>query len=856
MPGKIRERANTIGSKRIQFPPISPHVKKVIVGVLDEGPELPRNNQSPQPSGVVHIRATIDSKPVRIVIDSGSSISLINDRLFNNLPKINSSTKSDKVSRIVAANGSEISTAGIYQVPIKIVNKIFFHPVILTHGFSCDALLGNDFLSCHGATIDYRRMELRISDITIKIELDHAQTHYFLALQEDTTLQPMTETILLLDVIFPSSNEMQSAVALVEPTEKLRYHEFLRIARAIVNCSYRQIPVRIANFSEKAIKLFEGMKVATLEPIPDFDGKSTHVVNMLNKDITISQEDFIKQFNLHDSKRPPSELKRLKELLWKYYDVFAHNPKNPGRTKIAKHHIHTGDAHPLHQSPYRVSPAENEIIQKEVQQMLENKQIRPSSSPWSSPVVLVKKKDGSIRFCIDYRKLNSVTHRDTYPLPRVDETLDLLGNAQIFSKIDLASGYWQIEVDEKDREKTAFITRDGIYEWEVMPFGLTNAPATFQRTMDILLSGIKGIFCLVYIDDIIIFSKTFDEHLQQLEEVFKRLRKAGLQAKASKCSFIQNELIYLGHRVSFNGIEPDPSKIKVVRDFPVPASVRKVREFLGLCNYYRRFIRNFADLASPLTDLTKKDAKFDWTAECQACFDELKKRLTSEPILAHPDFRLPFTMHSDASNTGLGIVLTQVQDGKERVISYASRALTKAEKNYSTTEREALAVVWGSKYFRPYLYGRRYVVYTDHNALVSLMKSKDTSSRLTRWALTLEEYNPEIKHRPGKKNMNADALSRIYEEDNKDSVKEAIFLIDNISSLRFKSLQQSDPELRPLYSLLQTGKTIPGSDYILHNGYIMRQWTNKGSHVRNRTYQQYIVPAALRNEIMTACHDD
>ena len=316
-----------------------------------------------------------------------------------------------------------------------------------------------------------------------------------------------------------------------------------------------------------------------------------------------------------------------------------------------------------------------------------------------APVVMVRTPDGSWRFCIDFCKLNSIIHRDAYPLPQIDSTLDSLKGATYFTTLNLVSGYWQVAMAEDKKETTAFSTPQGHFEFNVMPFGLTNAPATFQRLMECVLAGLSGEEYLIYLDDIIVFSVSFKEHLVRLARVFGALQKAQLKLKLSKCHFAQWEVKYLGHIVSTKGITPDPSKVGAISSYPPPQNSKELKQFLGLSNYYRCFISNYANIAEQLNKLLRKDQynfKFLWDANCQAVFDQLKSKLTKAPILSYPDFTLPFTLQTDASDTALGGILSQSCDGCETVICYWSRQLTKAEKIYSTVEREALncCCVW------------------------------------------------------------------------------------------------------------------------------------------------------------------
>ena len=397
-----------------------------------------------------------------------------------------------------------------------------------------------------------------------------------------------------------------------------------------------------------------------------------------------------------------------------------------------------------------------------VEDMLTQNVIQLSHSPWASPVVLVKKKDGSMRFCVDYRCLNSVTKRDVHPLPRIDDTLDVLSGARYFTTLDLASGYWQVAMDPNDKEKTAFITHSGLFEFSVMPFGLCNAPATFQRLMETVLEGLARKQCFVYYDDILVISSTWEEHLQNLELVIERLKKAGLRLKPKKCAFARQKVTYLGHVISEAGISVDPTKIEKIQSYPIPVGLKPLRQFLGVASYYRRFTPQFSKIAEPLYALTRKNTPFVWTSSCQAAFEKLKELLITPLTLAFPNFELPFILETDASGVGLGAVLSQQQGSGPtscRPIAYASRTLQKHERNYGISELEALAVVWATKYFHAYLYGHQRKVFTDHSALKSLLNTPHPSGKLARWGLALQELDLQIEYCPGKQNAVADALS-------------------------------------------------------------------------------------------------
>ena len=453
----------------------------------------------------------------------------------------------------------------------------------------------------------------------------------------------------------------------------------------------------------------------------------------------------------------------LRDMLHEYSDIFALTDQELGCTSIVRHSIDTGEHRPIKRQPYRTPITRRDTIKQMVNQMQHQGVVQPSMSAWASPVVLVPKKDGSLRFCVDYRQLNSITRKDVFPLPRVDDNLDTFNGTNFFTSLDLASGYWQIELDDDARAKSAFTTYNGLYEFVRMPFGLCNAPATFQRVMQVILAGLEGKGVFVYLDDILIASKSFSEHIGQFKEVFDHLRSAGLRLKPKKCLLLHDEVPYLGHVVSAQGVKPDLAKTEKVKSFPVPLDVTGVRQFIGLASYYRRFVPSFASIASPLHSLTKKNSKFSWTAGCQAAFDKLKELLVSAPVLAYPRFGqgIQFVLETDASGVGLGAVLSQTQaDGQLHPVAYASRSLDTSERNYGITELETLAVVWAVRYFRPYLLGHHTTVFTDHSACVSVLSTARPAGKIARWALTMQEFDLTLKHRAGKLNANADALSR------------------------------------------------------------------------------------------------
>lgn len=413
-------------------------------------------------------------------------------------------------------------------------------------------------------------------------------------------------------------------------------------------------------------------------------------------------------------------------------------------------------ATPVAKAPYRLAPSEMKELMSQLQELLDKGFIRPSSSPWGAPILFVKKKDGSMRMCIDYRELNKRTVKNKYPLPRIDDLFDQLQGASCFSKIDLRSGYHQLKVREEDVAKTAFRTRYGHYEFLVMSFGLTNAPAAFMDLMNRVCQPFIDRFVIVFIDDILVYSKSEDEHRVHLRAVLEVLREKKLYAKFSKCEFWLKEIHFLGHVVSREGIKVDPTKIEAVMKWEQPKSPTEIKSFLGLAGYYRRFIKDFSRIAKPMTELTKKGVKFVWTDSQEQAFQILKRMLCEAPILTLPEGTDGMVVYSDASLTGLGCVLMQ----REKVIAYASRQLKPHEKNYPTHDLELAAVVFALKLWRHYLYGTKCTLFTDHKSLQYVFTQKEMNVRQRRWMELLKDYDCEIKYHPGKANVVADALSR------------------------------------------------------------------------------------------------
>ena len=581
----------------------------------------------------------------------------------------------------------------------------------------------------------------------------------------------------------------------------------------------------------------------------------------------------------------------LRELLTEYHSIFSIEDDERGETDMIEFEISTGDGAPKRQPVRRIPFAARQEVIRQLERMQRIGVIQPSKSPWASPVVLVRKRDGSLRFCIDYRALNSVTKPDLFPLPRINDLMDQLGASRCFTTLDLAAGYWQIKVRPDSQEKTAFITHEGLFEFRVMPFGVMNAPAVFQRLMQRVLAGLKTEcgkeFVSVYLDDVIIFSETLQDHVRHLRMVFDRIRAANLKLNPKKCKFMCDEVDYLGHLVTPAGLRPNNRNLDAVKHFPVPTNLRQLRQFLGLTSHYRRFIMNYSQLAHPLYQLTRKGALFHWTADCESAFESLRMKLITAPVLAYPNFDNDFVLETDASKQGLGAILSQYQtDRRLHPVAYASRSVSLAEANYAITDLETLAVVWAVTHFRYHLYGHVVTIITDHAAVKAILGAPNLSGKHARWWSRVYGSGikkVEIVHRAGNRNQHADALSRqpvepapaelvdaevqiatisthVHDSDcDINSLLEGRPGTDKFCENSFGSEQMNDATLQPLLEYLLDGKlpTDPtrgasimtqASDYTTVDGILYFVGQNKDNVPR------VVVPEGMRQKLIEEYH--
>ena len=704
-----------------------------------------------------YITAKLHGMDTYLLVDTGATVSLLSKTCYENIQGEENYELKSVDKEVLSANSSVIEIYGKTSVKFSLNETSLQHDMIIAD-ISVDGILGLDFLTKHKAIINLRNHQIDISGIQHSLQLEGTAHEYKVALVRRIVVPPRSEIITEGAICPGPDGGYPVKVGLVEPSDKFLRSDFGMLAKTLVR-RQDKIPLRIMNLSDTSKTIEMGTAVGKLSPVDEVLAVPSQ---SLECDGSEPIADHLKELFARSTEHLNQDQKvKAKRLINKYADLFAVSDKDMCRTSLAKRKINTGVQTPIKQQPRRLPFRMQDEVKEHVSDMLQRGIIKPSHSPWSSAIVLVRKKDGSTRFCVDYRRLNSVTTKDAYPLPRIDESLNQLRGCKWFCTLDLNAGYWQVELDPDDKDKTAFVTREGLYEFNVMPFGLCNAPATFERLMETVLSGLQWQVCLIYLDDVIVYGKTFEEMLHNLELVFEKLFSAGLKLKARKCVLFGKQVKYLGHIISEHGIQTDPEKIETVKNWPEPVNRTQVRSFIGLASYYRKFIANFAQIAQPLHKLTQASVPFKWNNECQSAFELLKHRLTSAPILTHPDFTQSFILDTDASQNAIGAALSQVQDGKERVVAYASKVLSKSEKKYCVTRKELLAVVTFIKHFRPFLYGHKFLVRTDHSSLKWLLRFKDPEGQLARWLEVISAYDMEIEHRAGKLHGNADGLGRI-----------------------------------------------------------------------------------------------
>ena len=731
---------------------------------------------------------------IKALVDTGATNSSVSPKVIYGDLKDEDIKLRPLRTTITVADGGTLGANEVAQIKVAVAENFpVEHTFCVVKFAGQDMILGYDFMKDNNVIIDVKEKsftmrENSVSDGNlIENEIEHDKPTTDKEEQDDGGLENEYERIRKIiwepnqdprrcvcageDLTIPVNTAVTvpgcldgnwgdvEGPLIIQGVDRLTEKQAVRLAHGIVNAE-PVVPLRVINLSDEDQTLRKGTVLAEYDEAviwSDMDLPGQEIEEELDK----SERLFGEMISRSTTGLDPEEIKEAETFLHsnKQKNFILHS-NDLGHTTLTPHKIDTGDSRPIRQGPRRLPLAKRQVADREVKRMLDMGVIEPSTSPWSSPIVLASKKGGDVRFCIDFRKVNAVTKKDSFPLPRIDDSLNKLQGSSWFSTMDLASGYWQVAMDEEDAEKTAFVVEDGLYQFKVLPFGLCNAGATFQRLMQLTLSGLSWEQVLVYIDDLIVHSQTFSEHLKHLKQVFEKLAAAGLKMAPKKCTFFRREVTFLGHIVSEKGVQTDPSKTSAVAEWPIPRKLKEVQAFLGLCGYYRKFIKGFSAIAQPLYRLTQKDQKFVWDIDCQEAFDTLKAAMTSTPVLAYPRSDGPFILDTDASNYAVGAVLSQVQDGKEHVILFFSKSLSRAEKNYCVTRRELLAVVLGIQHCHHYLLGNHFKVRSDHGSLRWLLNFKNPEGQTARWLSILGKYDFEVEYRPGAKHLNSDGLSR------------------------------------------------------------------------------------------------
>ena len=583
--------------------------------------------------GSVFVDGFIINSPCTFTIDTGADVTIMSHRVYTNLVNVEELQPPEMNESVRGIEGSEIPVLGKVAVTIGLGERRSTRTVWVAR-IEEDCILGTDLLREEGCVIDYPNCALRLGKAEMPLRSENKGTRCLrVVLDKSVKIPGHSEMIIPVKIEGQKQNFCWGAVG---PSSGGTGKRGIIIGRTLIDLKRDCVPVRVANFSASRQKLKKGLELAVCEPVASVTSRVNkgeepeETLDQVSSNLKLLAEKTAEMLNDEQSRK-------ITNVLLRYQDVFSKSESDIGRASGVQHKIDTASSSPVKQNPRRLPLGKRQEADSAVEKMYEQGIIDKSTSPWCSPVVLVRKKDGTTRFCVDYRRLNDVTRKDSFPLPRVHSTLDALNGSQWFSTLDLKSGYWQVELEESAKEKTAFSYGKGLWQFNVMPFGLCNAPATFERLMESVLAHMPWETCLVYLDDIIVLGKSFDEHLDNLTRVFERLRNSNLKLSTTKCCLCQTQVTYLGYVVTRNGIEPDPKKIEAVRSWPVPLNVQELRSFLGLCSYYRRFVRDFAKMAKPLHSLTHKNASFKWTEECQEAFVKLKEHLSQSPILIYPD---------------------------------------------------------------------------------------------------------------------------------------------------------------------------------------------------------------------------
>ena len=767
-----------------------------------------------------YINCDVNGFPAIFLVDSGATHTLLSKSAALEIGILTEKDLKNCKQKGKTATGSPIYGYGSHEITLSIGTAKLVGLVEITD-IAENGLLGMDFLAAFGCILDLNTMNFRLHEQSIPlVNKDGKRLACSCFTMEAITIEPYSERVVPL-----TSSAQFDPGGLVEPN----YPVISQLGLLGSRCLVDKVPViRLANVSSCPIKVAKDSSIAFIidpnmllqHPEPAYMTEGiTCQQSTATTECTKELPEHVKPLyeGLPDHLSPETK-EKMKELLLKYQDVFSRDAYDMGYCDLVPHEIRLKPGTvPIRQAPYRVGYHQNKEIEKHVQELLDKDLIEKTVSPWSAPVLLISKKDGTSRFVQDYRKLNHATYIPSQPLPRTDDCLEALRGSKLFSTFDLLSGYWQCALSPEAKEMVAFCTKSGVYTWKVLGMGLCGAPATFERLMEQVMDGLQWESLLVYLDDVIVFSATEETHVARLDQMLARLKQANLKIKVSKTHLLRSEVEFLGHIVNEDGIHTDPSKIKAIQDLPSPTTYRHLRSFLGFAGYYRKFIERFAETAAPLfSSLKKRKKNFIWSEEDEQAFRDLKAKLTEYTSLSYPDWAKQFILDTDCSELAMGAVLAQLDENQdEKPIAFFSKKLSDSQKKYSITKQEMLALVSAIRHFHTYLYGAKFRCRVDHHSLIWLSNLKNPQGILARWLETLGCYDFEVEHRPGRQHVNADALTRLpipgdlpdETEESQFKVREADFSV-GLSNEDIIEAQEEDQHLSPIMACLKQNITV------------------------------------------------
>ena len=882
---------------------------------------------TPLEGNYVHI--DFGKQTSKALIDTGAQISCMSEHIYRKSFK-NYEIRLSSLANIVGVCGEVHRILGLVTVPFRLDGVVLEHTFHLFEKLHQSVILGMDFLRQHKAKIDLEECTVSFKSTNYGESRENNEEpsvcHISLGQEPRTCvglartvssviIEPHSECTLPVKISFSANSApLVDDSVLLEPTVGLN-QENLVGSKCLSSVDHGSSAYRVLNPTNYPVFLKEDFVIAishlvdeqNIQQVTDHDEQAS--VNLLDASVEneseVHYENIAKDLglNLDNSELSEEQKQKLYTFLGRNRDIFAKDSSELTEAKLHKHVIHTTTEKPVSRPPYRQTPKMREETERQTKEMLANGIVRESDTPWHSPIVLVKKRNGEYRFAIDYRELNKITEPISFTIPTITEVFDTLADskAQIFSLCDLRSGFHQIGLCPSTAEKASFITHKGVFTPTRLQFGLKNSPMCFQNLMSKVLKDLNWKIALVYIDDILIFSKNFDEHLGHLEQVFQNLRAANLKIHPRKCRFAVQEIVYLAHRINSFGIKIDDSKYQAIETYPVPRNVKNVRAFLGMAQFYRRYIKSFATIALPLNKLLRKDNKFVWTEDCQVAFETLKKALVTAPVQAFPQFDKPFILAVDASDESIGYVLSQLDaDNREHPVAYGGRALHNEELRWHITDKEGLSLVEAIRQFRPYLANVPFTVYTDNVSVKYFQQIKDCQGRFGRWSLLLQGYNMQIIHKSSRNNANADGLSRrsyppspeveeeepevcsvgyevsfCYANDPNDIKVQSVDPVPAEQSSDKQTgcpnlirRQQKCPDFKAMYTYKTTGEVpddakqartlvAEASQYEVINGLLYHFYSprSRGLPKEERFVKQLALPKVLRDDILRSYHD-